>query len=161
MVDILPDLCDKYQNKIRWIPIQWLSFGTKSFFWGEIVTLRCFEDNSFVRQLLSQSGKGKVLIIDGHASLHHALLGDQLGLLAIKNDWEGVIILGAVRDVETLNTLSIGIKSLGVCPLKTDKKDRGEINVVLTFADIPVYPGDYVYADKNGVIVSRDVLSFE
>ena len=160
MTDSLPDLCDKYPSKIRWIPIQWLSFGIKSFFWGEIVTLRCFEDNSRVRQLLAQSGKGKVLIVDGHSSLHYALLGDQLALLAKENGWEGILILGAIRDVETLNTLFIGIKALGICPLKTDKRDQGEINVVLTLAEIPIYPGDYVYADANGVIVSREALLF-
>ncbi len=160
MTDLLPGLCDKYPDDIRWLPIQWQSFGTKSFFWGEIVTLRCFEDNSRVRQLLAQSGKGKVLIVDGHASLNYALLGDQLAVLAKENGWEGILIFGAIRDVETLNTLPIGIKALGISPLKTEKRDQGEINVVLTLSEIPIYPSDYVYADVHGVIVSRNPLRF-
>lgn len=158
MNDLLPDLCDQFPHATRWIPIQWQSFGQTTNFWGEVVTVRCFDDNSFVRRALSQSGQGKVLVVDGHASLHHALLGDRLAVLACENAWEGIIVYGAVRDAGVLNTLPIGIKALGVCPIKTEKRNLGEENVVLNFGGTLIYPRDHLYADANGVICSREPL---
>lgn len=90
----------------------WWKIG---IFWT-IVTLRCFEDNSLVRDILSRPGKGKVLVIDGHGSVNRALLGDQLALLAVQNEWQGIVVYGAVRDVVTLSGLNLGVKALGVCP---------------------------------------------
>ena len=159
MDDLLPDLCDRYESLVRWLPIQWTDYGKKRPFYGQVVTLRCFEDNSFVRDILSEDGTNKVLIIDGHASFHHALLGDKLAELAQNNHWQGIIINGCVRDVSLLSSFELGIKALGCCPLKTEKRQTGERDVMLTLGDLMIYPGDYVYADLNGVIFSQHPLS--
>lgn len=96
MKDITPDICDKHEDKVTSLDLPLHTFGNKSAFWGEIVTVRCYHDNSKVRETLSQDGKGKVLIVDGHGSCQKALLGDQLAILAIDNNWEGVIVYGAI-----------------------------------------------------------------
>ncbi|MCD9552292.1 putative 4-hydroxy-4-methyl-2-oxoglutarate aldolase [Photobacterium carnosum] len=158
MKDLLPDLCDYYAQDIRLLPLTLHDYGCNSPFWGQIVTLRCFEDNSLVRDLLSIDGSGKVLFIDGHGSCRRALFGDQLALLAIKNNWQGIIVHGAIRDVEILAQLPLGIKALAACPIKTDKRQMGENNVVLNIADTPIYPNDYIYADLNGIILASKAL---
>ncbi len=158
MKDLLPDLCDYYAQDIRFLPLTLYNYGCNAPFWGQIVTLRCFDDNSFVRNILSTPGDGKVLFIDGHGSCRRALLGDQLALLAIKNNWQGIIVNGAVRDVATLAQLPLGIKALAACPVKTDKRQMGEDNVVLNIAETLIYPHDYLYADLNGVILSTTAL---
>ncbi|MGF1699718.1 putative 4-hydroxy-4-methyl-2-oxoglutarate aldolase [Photobacterium makurazakiensis] len=158
MNDLLPDLCDHYEQDIHWLPLAMHDYGGRSVFYGELVTLRCFEDNSLVRDIVSLPGKGKVLFIDGHGSCTKALLGDQLALLAHKNGWEGIVINGAARDIATLATIDIGVKALGVCPIKTVKRQTGEKNVTLIVAHTLIYPGDMIYADLNGVIFSKHSL---
>ncbi|PSW19011.1 putative 4-hydroxy-4-methyl-2-oxoglutarate aldolase [Photobacterium sanctipauli] len=158
MNDLLPDLCDHYEQDIHWLPLAMHDYGGRKVFYGEVVTLRCFEDNSLVRDIVSSPGKGKVLFIDGHGSSTKALLGDQLAMLAHKNGWEGIVINGAARDIATLATIDIGVKALGTCPIKTVKRQTGEQNVTLTVAHTLVYPGDMIYADLNGVIFSKEPL---
>ncbi len=158
MKDLLPDLCDHYEQAIHFLPLTCNDYGGKPIFYGQCVTLRCFEDNSLVRDILSQDGTGKVLLIDGHGSCRRALLGDQLALLAIKNHWQGIIVNGAVRDVGTLATLELGVKAIGACPIKTIKRQMGELNVTLNINEDLVYPGDYIYADLNGIILSKTEL---
>ncbi|MCP4957495.1 putative 4-hydroxy-4-methyl-2-oxoglutarate aldolase [Photobacterium aquimaris] len=158
MKDLLPDLCDYYPQDIRFLPLTLLDYGCHTPFGGRIVTLRCFEDNSLVRDILSTAGDGRVLFIDGHGSCRRALLGDQLALLAVKNNWQGIIVNGAIRDVATLAQLPLGVKALAACPIKTDKRQMGEINVVLNIAETLIYPNDYLYADLNGVILASAAL---
>ncbi|MDO6497846.1 putative 4-hydroxy-4-methyl-2-oxoglutarate aldolase [Photobacterium sanguinicancri] len=158
MKDLLPDLCDHYEQDVRWLPLSFVDYGGKSIFFGEVVTLRCFEDNSLVRDIVSQDGQDKVLFIDGHGSCNRALLGDQLAMLAVKNGWQGVVINGAARDVATLSELDLGVKALSACPIKTIKRQTGDLNVTLMVGHTMVYPGDYLYADLNGVLLSRNAL---
>lgn len=158
MKDLLPDLCDYYAQDIRFLPLTLHDYGCHAPFWGQIVTLRCFEDNSLVRNVLSTDGQGKVLFVDGHGSCRRALLGDQLALLAIQNNWQGIVVHGAIRDIATLGQLSLGVKALAACPIKTDKRQMGEHNAVLSIADTLIYPNDYIYADLNGIILSSTEL---
>ncbi|MDN3610934.1 putative 4-hydroxy-4-methyl-2-oxoglutarate aldolase [Vibrio ostreicida] len=160
MKDITPDICDRHEDKVRLLNLPLHTFGHKSAFWGEIVTVRCFHDNSKIKEALSQNGKGKVLIVDGNGSCQKALLGDQLALLAINNHWEGIIIYGAIRDAAAMAEMEIGIKALGTSPFKTEKRGAGEINVTLTVQNQMIQPSDYVYADWNGVLTSADILDW-
>lgn len=158
MKDLLPDLCDHYGEDVRWLPLVTNDYGGRTIFYGEVVTLRCFEDNSLVQDIVSEDGTGKVLFIDGHGSCRRSLLGDQLALLAHKNNWEGIVINGAARDIGTLATIDIGVKALAACPFKTDKRQTGDKNVTLTVAHTLVYPGDMLYADLNGILLSQKAL---
>ena len=133
-------------------------FGLDDCFHGRIETVRCFEDNSFVKKALADDGRERVLVVDGGASMRCALLGDKLAELAIDNDWMGVIINGCIRDSEIIKTLHLGVKAIGTHPRKSEKKDRGERNVAVRFAEIEFVPGEWVYADADGVIVSPEEL---
>jgi regulator of ribonuclease activity A len=158
MKDITPDICDRYESQVTLLDLPLQNYGMRSSFWGEIVTVRCYHDNSKVREVLSQNGKGKVLVVDGHGSRRKALMGDQVAMMAIDNGWEGVIIYGAVRDVVALSQMDLGIKALDACTFKTEKRGVGKVNVALAMHNQMVLPGDYVYADWNGILLYKQAL---
>ncbi|HAT04675.1 putative 4-hydroxy-4-methyl-2-oxoglutarate aldolase [Aeromonas salmonicida] len=158
MLDLLPDLCDQHGDTLQVADPLFHDFGGKPLFYGQAVTLSCYEDNSLVRELVNRPGQGRVMVIDGGGSLRRALLGDQLAIKAAEQGWEGIVIFGAVRDVGTLATLALGVKALAACPVKTEKLGQGELDAVVSFAGVTIHPGDYVYADLNGVLVSATRL---
>lgn len=158
MLDLLPDLCDDFPDKVRVCPTQFLSFGKKHIFHGEVVTVKCFEDNSIVKEQVNQPGQGRVLVVDGGGSMRRALLGDMLAEAAMKNDWAGILIYGSLRDAGTINSFDIGVKALGTHPVKTDKRGIGDLNVAIDFAGVEVQPGDFAYADQNGILFSSENL---
>ncbi|EGU34845.1 ribonuclease activity regulator protein RraA [Vibrio sp. N418] len=160
MRDITPDICDKFESHVTYVNLPLSHFGRRTAFWGEIVTVRCYHDNSKVREVLSRNGRGKVLVVDGNGSCQKALLGDQLAILAIENDWEGIIVYGAVRDVAMMAEMELGIMALGTCPFKTEKRNVGEIGVTLSLQKQMIQPGDYVYADWNGILTSEQLLNW-
>ncbi len=148
------DLCDKFGDKLSYVAPLFQLYGGKRHFGGQIVTVKCFEDNSFVKTILSKPGEGKVLVIDGGASLRRAMIGDLIALDAIKNKWEGVIVNGCIRDSEKINTLpEIGIKAINTHPRKTDKKNIGDIDVIVEFGGVKFVPGQFLVADADGIVV--------
>ncbi|MFT4257793.1 MAG: ribonuclease E activity regulator RraA [Pseudoxanthomonas sp.] len=153
-----PDLCDAHPD-VRVAEPPFLDFGGKTAFFGRIVTIRCYEDNSRVREQVALDGRGKVLVIDGGGSLRRALLGDMLAEAAVNNGWAGVLVNGGVRDVQALAALPLGVKALAATPMKTDKRGVGEVDVEVGFAGVRFVPGQWLYADANGVIVSDSELS--
>ena len=157
---ILPDLCDEYPEKIRVLEPMFGNFGGKEAFAGKIVTIKCFEDNSLVAEQVSEAGKGQVLVVDGGASLRCALVGDNLAQKAIDNGWQGIIIYGCVRDVDILSQLDIGVQALATHPMRSQKRNIGFLNETLNFAGVEIIPGEYLYADNNGIFVSdTDLLA--
>ena len=156
-----PDLCDEFPEEVRVVEPMFNSFGGISTFSGEIVTVKCFEDNSLVKENASKDGYGKVMVVDGGGSLRRALLGDLIAKDAVKNGWEGFVIYGCIRDVDIITMLDLGVKALDTVPLKTEKKGVGELNIPVTFGGVTFRPGEYVYADNNGVIVSSEKLIVE
>mgnify|MGYP000403505609 FL=1 len=158
MHDITPDLCDQFESKVTLLRLPTQNYGQRGAFWGEIVTVRCYHDNSKVREMLEKDGTGKVLFVDGNGSCQKALLGDQLAILAIENGWEGVIVNGAIRDVAMMSQMELGVQALGACPFKTEKRGAGEVNVTLSIHNQLIQPGDYIYADWNGILLSSEQL---
>lgn len=154
---ITPDLCDAYPD-VEVVEPMFTNFGGHDSFGGEIVTVKCFEDNSVVKDLVAQDGTGKVMVVDGGGSMRRALLGDMLADKAAQNGWAGIIIYGCVRDVDVLIQTGLGIQALASHPMKTDKRGIGDLNVAVTFGGVTFRPGDYVYADNNGIIVSPTAL---
>jgi len=153
-----PDLCDAFPHVSVLAPL-FRDYGGKPAFHGRIVTVRCDDDNSRVRELAGTDGDGKVLVVDGGGSLRRALLGDRIAADAVAHGWEGVLIHGCVRDVEVLAQLPLGVFALAAHPMKTDKRGLGEVDVPVNFAGADVLPGQWLYADRNGVIIStRDLL---
>ncbi len=152
------DLCDDHPELVRVCEPLFAQFGGRNAFGGEIVTVKCHEDNSRVKEPLATSGRGKVLVVDGGGSLRCALMGDMIGESAVQNGWEGVIVYGCVRDVDALVELDLGVQALASIPLKSVRKGVGETNLPLSFGGISFVPGEFVYADNNGVIVSAKAL---
>jgi len=154
-----PDLCDAYPDLARILEPIFKNYGGKTSFGGEIVTVKCFEDNSRVKENAGKPGVGKVMVVDGGGSLKKALLGDLIARTALNNGWEGFIIYGCIRDVEPISTMKIGVKALNSIPLKTQRKGEGENSVQITFGGVTFNPGEYVYADTTGIIVSSMPLT--
>jgi regulator of ribonuclease activity A len=158
-----PDLCDQFEDQLghglRAVAPMFQRFGGRAAFAGEIVTLKLFEDNSLVREALGENGKGKVLVIDGGGSLRCALVGDQLAILARENGWEGIVIYGCIRDSGDINGIDIGMRALNTHPQKSIKKGIGERDLPVTFGGVTFHPGEFLYADEDGVLVSAAPLS--
>ena len=154
---VTPDLCDAYPD-VAVVEPMFTNFGGHDAFGGEIVTVKCFEDNSLVKDLVAQDGTGKVMVVDGGGSLRRAMLGDMLAEQAAQNGWQGIIIYGCVRDVDVLIQTALGIQALASHPMKTEKRGIGEQNIPVTFGGVTFRPGEYVYADNNGIIVSPVAL---
>ena len=149
----VPDICDEFPQDVRVLEPLFSSFGGKQRFSGEIITIRCFEDNSLVRDAVRTEGRGRVIVVDGGGSIRRALLGDMLAAKAAENGWRGVVINGCVRDVEILETIDLGVKALNCHPVKTDKRGEGQLNVPVRFAGVSFKPGQFLYADKNGTVI--------
>ncbi|WP_353140623.1 ribonuclease E activity regulator RraA [Acinetobacter pragensis] len=135
------------------------SYGARKSFGGQAVTVKCFEDNSRVKELLATEGAGKVLVVDGGASMRCALMGDLIAESAVKNHWNGVVIYGCVRDVDAIAALDLGVHALACIPQKSNRKGAGETDIQLNFGGVSIQTGDYIYADNNGIIVSKEALA--
>ena len=134
------------------------SFGARKTFGGQVVTVKCFEDNSRVKELLATDGTGKVLVVDGGASMRCALMGDMIAKSAVKNHWNGVIVYGCVRDVDAIAELDLGVQALACIPQKSTRKGVGETGLTLSFGGVTIAQDDYIYADNNGIVVAKEAL---
>lgn len=152
------DLCDVHKNDgsgvFRVLPPVFRDFGAVQRFAGPVVTVKCFEDNTPVKQALESPGEGRVLVVDGGGSLRRALLGGNLGAAAARNGWVGVVIDGCVRDVAELAVCKVGIRSLASMPLPTERKQDGQRDVAVQIQGVWVRPGDWLYADEDGIVLS-------
>ena len=157
-----PDLCDEFEAElgktVRVVAPMFQRYGGRAGFSGEIVTLKLFEDNSLVRTAFAENGQGKVLVVDGGGSLRCALVGDQLAILAHKNGWEGVVVYGCIRDSGDINGIDIGVRALNTHPQKTVKKGIGDRNLPLMFGGVTFHPGESIYVDEDGILVSAKPL---
>lgn len=158
------DLCDANEDALASGDLQvampgFLSFGQRGAFAGPALTLRCFEDNALVRRALETDGHGRVLVVDGGASLRCALVGGNLARLAAGNGWRGIIVNGCVRDADEIDGCDIGVRALHLNPRRSDKQGRGEFDVELEFAGVRICPGDAIHADRDGWLVARVPLA--
>ncbi len=151
------DLCDAHtadtDGAFRVLPPVFRSFGGRTRFAGPVSTVKCLEDNTLVKAAVESPGAGRVLVVDGAASLRRALLGGNLGAAAVKNGWAGVVVDGAVRDVDELAALDIGIRALASMPLPPIKRNEGQRDVPVQVQGVWVRPGDWLYADADGIVV--------
>lgn len=152
------DLYDKYEESLQIARPIFNDYGGKKAFCGPMATVKVFEDNSLVKEALAESGQGKVLIVDGGASLRCALAGDRLAQMGRENGWAGIIVYGCIRDSQIIAAMDIGLKALNTSPRKSVKQGRGERDIPLYFADVCFAPGRYVYADRDGIALSSTRL---
>ena len=164
------DLCDAHKSdtsgNFRVLSPVFKDFGQVKKFCGPVVTVKCFEDNTLVKAAVDSVGYletpqgrvGKVLVVDGGASLRHALLGGNLGAAAARNGWAGVVIDGCVRDTAELAGPAVGIRALAAMPLPTEKRNQGQSEVAVQVQGVWIRPGDWLYADEDGIVVSANAL---
>ena len=158
------DLCDQYEKEIHAglihvLPPVFQAFGQRQAFHGQAITFKVFEDNSLIKQALeNDNGSGKVMIVDGGASLRCALVGGNIAKAGTQNGWEGIIVDGCVRDTGEINELNIGIRALAAMPLRSLKKGAGERDLGIHIQGVRVNPNDWVYVDADGVVISPKVL---
>jgi len=158
MNETTSDISDKLHPDVQYLEPVYKIYGAKTSFSGHIVTVKCYEDNSLVEEALKDNGKESVLVIDAGGSMNCAMLGDKRAADAINNEWEGIIVHGLVRDSVAINEMEIGIRALGVCPLKSIKNGVGDSNLIVNFSGVTFTPGEYLYADEDGVIVVKEKL---
>lgn len=152
------DLCDVHKNDgsgaFRVLPPVFRDFGAVHRFFGPVVTVKCFEDNSLVKAAVDSAGNGRVLVVDGGGSLRRALLGGNLGAATARNGWAGVVIDGCVRDVAELASCVTGIRAIASIPLPTEKRNEGQRDVAVQIQGVRVQPGDWLYADEDGIVIA-------
>jgi len=152
------DISDKLHPDVQYLEPVYKIYGAKTSFSGRIVTVKCYEDNSLVEEALKANGKESVLVIDAGGSMNCAMLGDKRVADAINNEWEGILVHGLIRDSVAINGMELGIRALGVYPLKSIKKGVGDSNLIVNFSGVTFTPGEYLYADEDGVIVVKEKL---
>jgi len=152
------DILDKLHPDVQYLEPVYKIYGAKTSFSGRIVTVKCYEDNSLVEEALNGNGKDSVLVIDAGGSMNCAMLGDKRAADAINNEWEGIIVHGLIRDSVAINGMELGIRALGVYPLKSIKNGVGDSNLIVNFSGVTFTPGEYLYADEDGVIVVKEKL---
>lgn len=147
------DLCDELGDKAQVLAPQFVDLGGKADFQGQAVTVKCFEDNSRIKELSTQPGQGKVLVVDGGGSDRCALFGDHIAEDLLSNGWAGVVVNGYLRDKAVLRGLPMAIKALGVSPRKSVKRNEGQRRLTLSFGGVSIAEGAWLYADDDGVVV--------
>jgi regulator of ribonuclease activity A len=152
------DLCDAFPDRVQVLDPVFRSFGGSAAFFGQAETVRTHEDNSKVRDAVLEPGDGRVLVVDGGGSLKRSLLGGDLAGKAAANGWAGVIVNGAVRDLAELETASLGVLALALIPMKTEKRGLGARGEPVALPGALVNPGDWIYADRDGVIIAAEPL---
>ncbi|AXN03049.1 ribonuclease E activity regulator RraA [Vibrio anguillarum] len=154
-------LCDIYLDQVDVVEPMFSNFGGSASFAGQLTTIKCFEDNGLIREVLEQDGLGRVLLIDGGGSLRRALIDAELAALAEENEWEGIVVYGCVREVDELEEMSIGIQALASIPVGVSNQGIGEVDVPVNFGGVTFLPEDYLYADNTGIILSPEPLNVD
>ncbi len=155
------ELCDIYHEEVNVVEPLFSNFGGRTSFGGQITTVKCFEDNGLLYDLLEENGRGRVLVIDGGGSVRRALVDAQLARLAVENEWEGLVVYGSVRQVDDLEELEIGIQAIAAVPAGAAGEGIGESDVRVNFGGVTFFSGDHLYADNTGIILSEDPLDIE
>lgn len=155
------ELCDLYAEQVDVVEPIFSSFGGVSNFHGKVTTVKCFESNGLIAEVLEENGEGRVLVIDGGGAVRRGLIDAELAQLAVDNGWEGIIVYGAVRQIQQLENLDIGIHALAPIPVSADESSVGESDIPVNFGGVTFFPEDYIYADLTGIILSQEPLDLE
>ena len=155
------ELCDLYAEQVDVVEPIFSSFGGVSNFYGKVTTVKCFESNGLIAEVLEENGEGRVLVVDGGGAVRRGLIDAELAQLAVDNGWEGIIVYGAVRQIQQLENLDIGIHALAPIPVSADESSDGESDVPVNFGGVTFLPEDYIYADLTGIILSQEPLDLD
>ena len=152
------DLCDNFSDKTEILGPDFKSFGGNRKFKGEVITVKLDKNNKDLAAFLkNNNGLGKVVIVDVNME-YFAVVGDNLMKFANDNKFEGIIVNGYVRDTVTTKEFDIGLVAKGTCPRKYIPVQEAQINVPITIDDVEINPGDFVYVDPDGIVISKEKL---
>ncbi|MBD3895181.1 ribonuclease E activity regulator RraA [Halomonas sp. ML-15] len=157
---ITPDICDAHPEVQVLDPI-FLNLGGREAFCGPVRTIKCFEDNTLLMQAVAEPGDGAVLVVDAGGSIRCALFGDRLAEQALENGWAGVVLYGCVRDVDVLAEMELGVQALGVHPRRSQRNGEGQRDLSVQLAGACIAPGQWLYADNNGIVIAEARLPLE
>ena len=155
------ELCDLYAEQVDVVEPIFSSFGGVSNFYGKVTTVKCFESNGLIAEVLEENGEGRVLVVDGGGAVRRGLIDAELAQLAVDNGWEGIIVYGAVRQIQQLENLDIGIHAIAPIPVSADESSAGESDIPVNFGGVTFFPEDYIYADLTGIILSQEPLDLD
>ena len=155
------DLVDAFGDDVSFCDLPFIKLGQKKMFSGEIETVKCFEDNALLKSELQRPGRGRVMVVDGGGSTRMALLGDQIALILKENEWAGIIINGSVRDSAEIDAMDVSVFCRAVSPKKSSKDGVGKVSVPISFGNVTFRPGEYVYADSDGILITAKRLDVE
>ncbi|MGB2816987.1 MAG: ribonuclease E activity regulator RraA [Burkholderiaceae bacterium] len=163
-VVVTTDLCDANEaaladGTLRVFDPGLIALGARAVFMGQAATLKVFEDNSLLADTVKAAGDGRVLVVDAGGSLRCAVFGGNLAAAAAKNGWAGVVIYGCARDSAEINAVDLGVRALALHPRRSVKRGEGQRDLPVTFLGVTVRPGDWIYADADGVLVSATALT--
>lgn len=154
-------ICDQLGRDAHVVEPLFTDFGAVLECAGPMVTLRTFEHGALVPTVVEEPGEGQVLVIDAGGSERCAAIGAEVVEKALANDWAGIMVYGCIRDAEQLSQLEIVVKALNVHPRAADAKTDGERDVPLAFGGVVFDPGDWLYADLDGAVVSAIQAEFD
>ncbi|CAN1355125.1 Putative 4-hydroxy-4-methyl-2-oxoglutarate aldolase 3 [Linum perenne] len=155
----IADACDANEDLLANGEPIFKIYGQSNAFSGPIVTLKLFEDNVLVREMLETKGEGRVLVVDGAGSMRCALVGGNLGQLAQNMGWAGIVVNGCIRDVDEINACDIGVRALASHPMKSSKRGLGDKHVTVQIGGTLIRDGEWLYADSDGILISKTELS--
>ncbi|MBB5577353.1 MULTISPECIES: ribonuclease E activity regulator RraA [Rhizobium] len=154
------DIYDKHHERLQVCSLQFHNFGNQVCFSGKAATLRVFEDHTPVLKAVSEAGDQRVLVVDAAGSTRVGVMGDRLAAIAVANGWAGVIIHGVIRDSAAIGSLAIGVKALGATARRSFQPTPGEFGVALSFGEVTIAPGDWIYADVDAILIAAGPLEF-
>ncbi|KAF3623316.1 putative 4-hydroxy-4-methyl-2-oxoglutarate aldolase [Capsicum annuum] len=158
------DVCDANakllsNGDLRMLPPIFNIYGQRRAFSGPIVTVKVFEDNVLVKEVLKTGGEGRVLVVDGGGSMGCAILGGKLAQLGHDMGWVGVVVNGCIRDVDEISRCDIGIRALASVPRRPSKNGYGEKHIPVYIRGTLIRDGEWLYADSDGILISKTQLS--
>ena len=147
------DICDEHSDKSTVLGPGYQNYGGAEKCRGEIITIKLDRNNSDLITLLRDAdGSGKVVVVDVNQA-YYAVVGENLMKFAHQNHYSGIVINGYVRDTLQIEDIPVALFALGTCPRKSIPVTAGERDVVLRFGGVEFRPGEYLYGDRDGVIV--------
>jgi len=151
------DICDEHREKVQVLAPDFKPYGGAKKCYGPIATLKLDDENTELISLLKEPGKGRVAVVDVSAA-YYAVVGENLMKFARENNWAGIVINGYVRDTHITTTIDVGLWALGTCPRKSHDKKSGERDAELNFGGVSFKNNSYLYADRDGIIVTQENL---
>lgn len=149
------DICDEKSNILIGVLPPMQQFGLKHQCEGMVTTVKINTDNKAVIDVLTTNGTGKILCIETADLDYSAIIGDRLAKIAIENQWQGIIVNGAVRDTKTISEMDICIFARCIYPKRGKQSGGGDINIPISINGLEIKPHDYIYADHDGIVVTK------